>query len=207
MACWLGIALLAITGVAQAQNGLTLRGDSVEGEPGRDVTLLFRVDGFWEITQGMGTIQWDPEVMDYVSAGDFGIGAIDEGTFTRIPEGKLTFDWTSNSDIGNTLADGTVLFSLTFAVRGDPGDTTTVAFTNGWLPLHFESAESIDLPFSSVPGTVAVVPEPGTTVLLALGLAVFAAGYGRFTRRRKLAERANGVSNETGLGGFAGGIF
>lgn len=155
--------------MARAQTGLTLRGDSAQGLPGHDVTLTFRADGFWQITQGMGTIQWDPAVMDYVHAGDFGIPEIDEGTFSLIPSGKLTFDWSSDNILGNTLADGTVLFSLTFDVRGNAGDTTTVAFTDGWTPLHFESAENIDLPFSSVAGNVTVVPEPGTTGLLALG--------------------------------------
>lgn len=166
-----------MAGMARAQTGLTLRGDSVEGVEGRDVTVLFRVEGFWEITQGMGTIQWDPHVMDYVSAGDFGIPPLDAGTFTLIPSGKLAFDWNSNSLLGNTLADGAVLFSLTFSVRGAPGDATTVAFTNGWTPLHFESAESVDLPFSSVAGTVAVVPEPGMWAIVApLALAGLALG-------------------------------
>jgi hypothetical protein len=109
----------------------------------------------------MGTIQWNPQVIDYVHAGDFGIPEINEGTFSRIPEGMLSFDWSSDDVLGSTLSDGSVLFSLTFGVRGDLGAATSVAFTNGWTELHFESAESIDLPFSSIAGNVAVVPEPG----------------------------------------------
>jgi hypothetical protein len=171
----IALALLVVAGAAQAQTGLTLRGDSADGLPGRDVTLTFRADGFWQITEGMGTIQWDPSVMDYVHAGDFGIPEIDEGTFSLIPSGKLIFDWSSNNILGNTLADGSVLFSLTFNVRGEAGDTTSVAFTDGWTPLHFESAENIDLPFSSVPGSVTVVPEPGATAaVLALGVLICA---------------------------------
>jgi hypothetical protein len=178
-----GIALLAAMGMARAQTGLTLRGDSVEGLPGHDVTLTFRADGFWQITEGMGTIQWDPQVMDYVHAGDFGIPEIDEGTFTLIPSGKLSFDWSSDNILGNTLADGSVLFSLTFNVRGSPGEATTVAFTNGWTELHFESAENINLPFSSMPGGVAVVPEPAVTTLLAIGWMMLA------VRSRRVAGR------------------
>lgn len=164
-------AVLFWAAEAPAQTELTLRGDSVTGLPGQNVTLTFRVDDFFSITEGMGTIQWDPQVIDYVHAGDFGIPAIDEGTFTLIPSGKLSFDWSSDSILGNTLPNGSVLFSLTFAVRGDPGAATTVAFTNGWTPLHFESPESINLPFSTVAGNVAVVPEPrATAAALALGL-------------------------------------
>jgi hypothetical protein len=132
--------------------------------------VVFRADGFFEITEGMGTIQWDPQVMDYVSAGDFGIPVLTEGSFTRIPEGLLTFDWSADNLLGNTLANGSILFSLTFDIRGAPGDSTSVAFTNGFTPLHFESAESINLPFSSEPGTVSVVPEPSTALLTLAGV-------------------------------------
>ncbi len=132
---------------ARAQTGLTLRGDSVSGETGHEITLTFRTEGFWQITQGMGTIQWDPHVIDYVHAGDFGIGALSSGSFSLIPdEGMLTFQWTSSATLGNTLPDGSILFSLTFGIHGTSGDTTSMAFTNGWTPLHFESAESINLP-------------------------------------------------------------
>lgn len=190
VACWLvALALLAAAGpLARAQTGLTLRGDAVAGSPGSGVTLTFRVEGFWQITQGMGTIQWDPHVMDYVSAGDFGIPEVDEGTFTLIPSGKLAFDWSSDNILGNTLSNDTVLFSLTFNVRGDPGDATTVAFTNAFTPLHFESVENIDLPFSSVAGAVTVVPEPGTAALLAAGVGFAALLRWRHRRRAKVAR-------------------
>jgi hypothetical protein len=193
-ACWLALAVCALVLLAtpqgRAQTGLILKGEVVSGLPNGDVTIRFRTEGFWQITQGMGTIQWDSHVADYVSAGDFGIPELNEGTFSRIPEGMLTFDWSSNSSLGNTLADGSVLFSLTFNVRGDAGDTTAVAFTDGWTPLHFESAENIDLPFSSVPGSVTVVPEPGaTTAVLALGVLLCAAGRLR-AGRESPARRA-----------------
>ena len=166
-----------------SQTGLTLRGEAVAGESGHDVTMIFRTDGFWQITQGMGTVQWDPSVIDFVSAGDFGIPAIDSETFTRIPEGMLSFDWTSSSLLGNTLSDGAILFSLTFNLRGAPGASTTVAFTDGWTPLHFESAESINLPFSSVSGTASIVPEPSA---LALVILAGAAGLWRWRRTGKI---------------------
>lgn len=172
------VLLGASADIGWTQTGLTLRGDVAEGENGEDVRIVFRTEGFWEITQGMGTIQWDPQVMDYVSAGDFGIPELDNAAFSRIPEGMLIFDWSANSSLGNTLPDGTILFSLTFDIRGAPGDTTTVAFTNGWTPLHFESAESDDLPFTSVSGTVSVVPEP-STALLAIGGIISVAAFRR----------------------------
>jgi hypothetical protein len=189
-ACWLGLAvcglLLLVAPQGRAQTGLTLKGESVSGLPDGDVTIRFRTEGFWEITQGMGTIQWDSHVADYVSAGDFGIPELNEGTFSRIPEGMLTFDWSSDSSLGNTLADGTVLFSLTFGVRGAPGDTTSVDFTNAWTALHFESAENIDLPFSSVPGGITIVPEPPTIAFLAGALLLALYEWGRLRRVRPL---------------------
>lgn len=163
-ALWTGIS------GAIAQTGLTLKGDTVTGQNGQTVEVVFRTEGFWEITQGMGTIQWDPSVMDYDDASRFGIPELNGGSFSRIPEGMLIFNWSSDNALGNTLADGTVLFALSFSIRGGPGDSTTVAFNDAWLALHFESAESIDLPFSSVPATVSVVPEPASGVLLLAGV-------------------------------------
>lgn len=180
---WLVLALAFAVGKGWGQTGLTLRGDAVDGENGHDVTMLFRTQGFWQITEGMGTIQWDSSVIDFVSAGDFGIPEIDGGTFTRIPEGKLTFDWTADGLLGNTLPDGSVLFSLTFNVRGGPGDSTAVAFTDGWTPVHFESVESDNLPFTSVSGTASVVPEPAVWALLLLGGAALFLGRCGVTKR------------------------
>lgn len=158
--------LTVSTSLGWPQTGLTLRGEVAEGAQGADVTLVFRTEGFWEITDGMGTIQWDPLVMDYVTAGDFGIPDLDSGAFTRIPEGMLSFEWSSDDLLGNTVPDGTVLFSLTFGLRGSPGASTTVAFTNGFTPLHFESVENLNLPFTSVPGKVSVVPEPAAALMV-----------------------------------------
>jgi hypothetical protein len=180
--CWLALALCGLLLLAapqgQAQT-LTLKGEVVSGLPNDNVTIRFRTEGFWEITQGMGTIQWDSHVADYVSAGDFGIPELNEGTFSRIPEGMLTFDWSANSSLGNTLADGTVLFSITFGVRGAPEDTTSVDFTNGWTSLHFESAVNINVPFSSVPGEITVVPEPGAVAWAIGGLLLMMCGWRR----------------------------
>ena len=191
-ACGLALAvcglLLLAAPQSRAQTGLTLKGEVVSGLPDGDVTIRFRTEGFWEITQGMGTIQWDSHVADYVSAGDFGIPELNEGTFSRIPEGMLTFDWSSNSSLGNTLSDGTVLFSLTFGVRGASGDTTSVDFTNGWTPLHFESAENINLPFSSVPGGITVVPEPAAVAWLTAALLLGLCGWRRLFRRTGCLE-------------------
>jgi hypothetical protein len=193
-ACWLALAvcglLLLVAPQGWAQTGLTLKGEIVSGLPNGDVTIRFRTEGFWEITQGMGTIQWDSHVADYVSAGDFGIPELNEGTFSRIPEGMLTFDWSSNSSLGNTLADGTVLFSLTFGVRGAPGDATSVDFTNAWTALHFESAENINLPFSSVPGGITVVPEPSATTLLVVALLLGLCGWRQWPRWMPLLRTA-----------------
>lgn len=163
----------ALATLGHAQDGLTLRGDSVQGVFGQEVTVVFRVEGFWQITEGEGTIQWDSHVIDYVRAGDFGIPEIDAGTFTLIPEGMLTFQWNSDNELGNTLENGSILFSLTFGLHGEPGDSTSVAFSNGWTPLHFESAEEINLPFSSDAGGVSIVPEPSVVSLVVAGLLAF----------------------------------
>ncbi|GAT34070.1 PEP-CTERM protein-sorting domain-containing protein [Terrimicrobium sacchariphilum] len=176
------VCLLGSLGVAQAQTGLTLRGDAVTGAAGDEVTVVFRTVGFWQITEGMGTIQWTPTVMDYVHAGDFGIPEITNGTFSLIPTGRLIFQWSSDNVTGNTLDDGTVLFSLTFGLHGSPGASTTVAFTDGWTELHFQSAENINLPFSSDPANVSIVPEPASGFLVLAGLAGCLLWY----RRRRL---------------------
>ncbi len=174
------VCLFGALGSAQAQTGLTLRGDTVMGAAGDEVTVVFRTEGFWQITQGMGTIQWTPQVMDYVHAGDFGIPEITNGTFSLIPTGRLIFQWTGNP-LGNTLPDGSILFSLTFGLHGSPGDSTTVAFTDSWTELHFESMENDNLPFSSDPANVSIVPEPTSGLLVLAGLA--GCLFWRFRRR------------------------
>jgi len=197
---WLVLVLIAAPVVSWAQTPLTLHGDAVEGDNGHDVTMVFRTTGFWQITQGMGTIQWDPAVADYVQAGDFGIPEINNATFSRIPEGMLIFDWDANNALGTTVPDGTILFSLTFDLRGMPGQSTSVAFTNAWTELHFESAENINLPFTSVSGTISVVPEPSAAALVAAGLVALALAAVRKARGRASSEDVESVDDESARG-------
>jgi hypothetical protein len=59
-----------------------------------------------------------------------------------------------------------------------------VEFTSGWMALHFESAENINLPFSSVPGGITVVPEPPAAAWLAGALLLCLCGWRAAARRR-----------------------
>lgn len=149
---------------------LQFHGSSATATTGENVTLLFRTDNFFSITSGMGTIQWDPQVVDYVRAGDFGIPELSESSFSKTEDGMLIFNWQANNLLGTTIPNGAVVFSLTFGVRGDAGTSTTVAFTNGFYPLRFESPESFDLPVSTTPGNISVVPEPAPFGLATIGL-------------------------------------
>jgi hypothetical protein len=94
------------------------------------------VESFSEVTGAQFTLSWDPSVLQFVSTGNYqGELSIETGNFgtpqePAIDDGTLTFVWDDPDASGKTLADGTTLFTMTFATVGDGGTVTGISFAD-----------------------------------------------------------------------------
>jgi len=84
------------------------------------------VSGFSQVTSAQFSLAWDPAVLRYVETGSYGLKGLSSGSFgtTLSESGKLAFAWYDPAAVGATLADGTVLFTVSFEVIGQAGSVS-----------------------------------------------------------------------------------
>ena len=133
-------------------------------QPGQTVAAEVTVSGFSQVSSAQFTLAWDPAVLRYVGTGSYGARGLSAGSFgtTLTESGKLTFAWYDPEAGGVTLADGTVLFTVSFEVIGKAGSVSAVALTGS--PTAQEVCVDVArAAFRAQDGRVAVV-GPGVLV-------------------------------------------
>ncbi|MBY0399733.1 PEP-CTERM sorting domain-containing protein [Myxococcota bacterium] len=84
---------------------------------------------------------------------------------------------------GNTIGSGDVHFRVAFraltSLTGNTGPSYTLKFGVGEFGNTAVGAGGTELPFNNATYTLSVIPEPGTALLLGLGLAGLASARGR----------------------------
>ena len=133
-------------------------------QPGQTVAARVTVSGFSQVSGAQFTLAWDPAVLRYVGTGTYGARGLSGACFgtTLTESGKLTFAWYDPEAGGVTLADGTVLFTVSFEVIGKAGSVSGVALT-GSPTAQAVCVDDARAPFGAQDGSVAVV-GPGVLV-------------------------------------------
>ncbi|MEM6320077.1 MAG: gliding motility-associated C-terminal domain-containing protein [Bacteroidota bacterium] len=80
------------------------------------VCIDFQTSNFTDITDARFTLNWDPELLEFVRSENFNLQGLDETNIT-VNNGVLIFDWSDVS--GATLDNGSTLFSGCFRAIGD----------------------------------------------------------------------------------------
>ena len=137
-------------------------------QPGQTVSVQVTVSGFRQVTSAQFSLAWDPAVLRYVGTGSYGLKGLSAGSFgtTLAESGKLAFAWYDSEAAGVTLADGTVLFTVSFEVIGKAGSVSAVALAGA------PTAQEVSVDFAlaafgaqdgnvSVVGSGAPVSNPG----------------------------------------------
>jgi hypothetical protein len=133
-------------------------------QPGQRVTVGVTVSGFSQVCGAQFTLAWDPAVLRYEETGSYGLTGLSAECFgTALAEsGKLGFVWYDPTVVGVTLADGSVLFTVSFEVIGKAGSVSAVALAGA----PTAQAVSVDFAlgaFGAQDGSVTVV-GPGAVV-------------------------------------------
>jgi hypothetical protein len=133
-------------------------------QPGQTVTVVATVSGFSQVTSAQFSLAWDPAVLRYLGTGSYGLRGLSAGSFgtTLAESGKLAFAWYDPEAVGVTLADGSVLFTVSFEVIGKVGNVSAMALA-GEPTAQEVSVDFALAAFGAQDGNVSVV-GPGAVV-------------------------------------------
>lgn len=127
---------------------------------GTEGKVLVKVDGFAKVAGFQLNVNWDPSKVIFKSVGDVSALNMDpDNDFTSFSTGKLRATWSHPQSSEANLADGTVLFSITF--EGVCGSTSVVDIANdGFFTVQFNDSNGDILPHTATPGNVTVTGSP-----------------------------------------------
>lgn len=166
--------------VASAQPELYLEDGTVD--PGEEICIPIRGRFFTDIVTIQFSVQYDAEVLDFLSVGNFGIASMSNANFdlTQTGNGVLTFSWQDDRDCqstngGNpsfTIDNDEVLFEVCFRVKpaSSYGNIAEVKITGDPMPIRVERIGSYSPQFGCTnlgfvndpipPGIVSVSVRP-----------------------------------------------
>lgn len=146
-------------------DSLTLIASNTTGSCGQTVTIDITTLNFDSIGGLQFSLGWDTSILSYGSVGNFNPSLVlapsNFGT-SETGNGFLGFAWTSALPNGTSLANGTVLFSITFNVVSTANGNTAIVF--GDIPTEQVAFSSATLPpteigFITVNGLVNILDQ------------------------------------------------
>ncbi len=106
--------------------------DEASAAPGEQVTLAITLNGFEDVNGVQFSLDWNPDVLEYESVGNFGLPGLGPANFETSEEdaeqGRRAVVWSSGTPV--TVDDGTAMFEVTFTGVGEDGESTDVLFAD-----------------------------------------------------------------------------
>ena len=143
-----------IVEVAPSALDFTISAGSAIVTAGDMFCLPFTVDGFLDIAALAFTISFDPTVVEFDMAANFGLPGLNPTSFDEAPPGQIGFMWVDPDLSGENLPDGTILFDLCFTALM-PG-ATDINFSGNIVPIEVINSSQELIPFNSNTGSITV---------------------------------------------------
>ncbi len=104
--------------------------------PDSTVAVSISVSAFTDVYGAQFTLQWNPDIIAYVSTGDYNLPGLTAGNFgaNGVTNGMLTFAWDDPVGTGITVDDETTIFTIAFKAVGDIDENTSISFTDNPTP-------------------------------------------------------------------------
>lgn len=114
----------------QTVSDLSVNIGSTTIEAGNTACIPITVDGFTDVTQFQGSLNWDASSLTFIEVRNFNLAGLDANDFmTNVAAGNLSMNWTSTSG-GVTLADGDTVYEVCFQAVGNAGSSSTVSISD-----------------------------------------------------------------------------
>lgn len=144
-------ALLIATHLS-AQQPLVLQLSDTVVRNNDTLRLDISVRQFTNIGSIQFSLKWDTLVMRYVNFEQTDLAFVAVGA-TANARNALRFSWIDFEGNGKTLADGKSMVRLKFFVKGTPGASTTITFSNEPIPIEIARAKTTGSGFEAIPLT------------------------------------------------------
>lgn len=154
---------------------VVLKTPNLEVDPDATFNLDLQVEDFEMITGLQFSVNWDPNVLEFVNVDNFGLpGMTTDGNFgmMQVDEGILRFAWYQQELTGVTLADMSSIFSVWFKVVGNPNSNTQVTISNEPIVVEVVSTSGM-IPFNIQNGTVTVMGTNAANETLSTDFVLF----------------------------------
>ena len=127
----LGGGSISVPGVS-APDPVIFNFPNLNADNGTNVCVPLTVDNFISIVSANGSLAWDPTVVSYTGAQNFGLdGLASSISDMNAATGSFTFSWSDQTPATpETLANGTTLMELCFDVVGAGGTSTAISVTD-----------------------------------------------------------------------------
>jgi hypothetical protein len=134
------------------------------GQPGQTVTVGVTVSRFDRVTSAQFSLAWDPAVLRYVGTGSYGLRGLSAASFgtTLTKNGNLMFAWYDPEALGVPLADGAVIFTVSFEVIGKAGSISAVTLAGS------PTAQEVSVDFA----VAALAAQDGSVTVVGPGVPV-----------------------------------
>ncbi len=107
------------------------------------LSIDIEVANFKDIFSMQWTMIFDPAYLEYVTAEDFGLSDLGMGNFNLTNPGELRFSWNPSSGLGETVDNGTSIYSVKFASL-QSGDTD-ICFSNDPIVIEIVNGDFEEL--------------------------------------------------------------
>lgn len=121
----------------------TIVASSTNANPGETACIDFTVQDFDEVTRMQYTINWEPNILQYVDVQGFNLNGLNSDNFLTtqvLSLGVLGVEW--ENPVGVSVPDGTVIFQTCFKLIGNPDDCSHIAFDDVPWPIDVKTTTS-----------------------------------------------------------------
>ena len=169
---------LTVSGTPPSGDVLILNLPAVSGDSGDNICIPVTVENFTNISSIDGTVAWNPSVLSFTGAQNFGIATFNPNSGIQPSVGNITFSWFDNSGVTpETIGDGGILMELCFDIIGADGTSTVLEFAD--IPTELSASmagatpqdpvEDIEVQGNSGSVTVAgITPPEGDEVIFTI---------------------------------------
>ncbi len=128
----LSLAFFQTIVVNAEQDQVDLYANNDIGMPGDTISIEIAVNGFTDILSAQASINWNPELLQFINVGDFGIKDFGQSNFgtTTANQGHVRFLWEPNDGLAYSTIDSTILFSIRLKIITDDPQKVPISFTD-----------------------------------------------------------------------------
>ncbi len=136
--------------------------EDMNTQTGQQVCVNVFTHNFSNILGMQFSINYDPNVLQFVQATNFGLPGLAGANFGNPAPGAVTFTWTDQELDGHTVANCTSIFTLCFNVTGGDGTNSVISFTSNPTPVEIIDGNEQNVAFNSCTGTLCIGDCSGT---------------------------------------------